>query len=110
MAARALRPGSFSFEERRNARLVGLSKGENAMKKLVKVENLRLLAAGLCLTTLVSCNGLNSREESMLTGAAIGTGVGAAAAGITGGNVGTGALIGAGAGAVGGYLVDRNRW
>jgi osmotically inducible lipoprotein OsmB len=75
---------------------------------MIKKVNLQTFAAAVCIATLASCNGLDTREQRMLTGGAIGAGVGAAAAGVTGGSVGTGALIGAGAGAVGGYIYDKN--
>lgn len=78
------------------------------MKNLSKTTSLKMMAAAVCIATVASCSGMSNQQQRMLSGAAIGTGVGAAAAGITGGNVGTGALIGAGAGAVGGYIVDQN--
>lgn len=56
--------------------------------------------------SLVSCADLNSTDQRVLSGAALGT-IAGAGIGALSGNAGTGALIGAGAGAVGGYLYDR---
>lgn len=75
------------------------------MKNLSKF---RMLAATLCIAALTSCSGMNSTQQRVLSGSAIGAGGGALIGAATGGSVATGALIGAGAGAVGGYIVDQN--
>lgn len=75
------------------------------MKKLAQI---KVLAAAACIAGLTSCSGMNSTQQRVLSGAAIGAGGGALIGAATGGNAGTGALIGAGAGAVGGYIVDQN--
>lgn len=66
----------------------------------------------LSLTALLmatGCAGLNSTEERMLTGGAIGAGTGAAVGAMTGGlSVVGGAAIGAAAGVATGYIIDRN--
>ncbi len=60
------------------------------------------------LLLATGCAGLNSTEERMLTGGAIGAGAGAVVGALTGGlGVATGAAIGAAAGAATGYIVDR---
>jgi hypothetical protein len=82
-----------------------MSKQEDAMKNL---SHLKVVAAGLCIAALTSCSGMNSTQQRVLSGSAIGAGGGALIGAATGGNAATGALIGAGAGAVGGYIVDQN--
>jgi osmotically inducible lipoprotein OsmB len=66
-----------------------------------------LLAALLFSATISACAGLSTREQRVLSGAAIGAGAGAATSLITGGNVAAGSAIGAGAGAIGGFIVDE---
>ncbi|MEX2199987.1 MAG: YMGG-like glycine zipper-containing protein [Dongiaceae bacterium] len=70
----------------------------------------RILPA-LCVTALLStagCTGLNSTEQSMLSGGAIGAGSGAVVGALTGGlGVATGAAIGAAAGVAAGYIIDQ---
>ena len=61
----------------------------------------------LLATLLVGCSGLNTREQRVLSGGAIGAGAGAATSLITGGSLGWGAAIGAGAGALGGLIYDE---
>jgi hypothetical protein len=57
-----------------------------------------------------ACAGLNSTEERMLTGGAIGAGTGAAVGAMTGGlSVVGGAAIGAAAGVATGYIIDRSQ-
>jgi hypothetical protein len=67
--------------------------------------------SALCVVALLSatgCAGLNSTEERMLTGGAIGAGSGAVVGALTGGlGVATGAAIGAAAGVAAGYIIDR---
>jgi hypothetical protein len=55
-----------------------------------------------------ACSGMSDTEQRTLSGAAIGTGAGAAVGAIAG-NAGLGAVIGAGAGAAGGYIWDRHK-
>ena len=63
----------------------------------------------VCFMGLAACSNMTHTQQRTLSGAAIGTGVGAAGAALTGGCVTCGAAIGAGAGAVGGYLYDQSR-
>jgi len=68
------------------------------------------LAVACALTlTVAACDGMNTQQQRMLSGAAIGAGGGALIGAATGGSAGTGAAIGAGAGAIGGYLYDKNQ-
>jgi hypothetical protein len=60
----------------------------------------------LLLLILTGCAGMNRTQQRALSGAAIGTGVGTAAAAITGGSLATGAVAGAAAGTLGGLIVD----
>jgi len=69
----------------------------------------RLLIAPLCLMALVSCSDMSTTQQRTLSGAAIGTGVGAAAGAVTGGCVTCGAVIGGAAGAAGGYIYDQSK-
>jgi osmotically inducible lipoprotein OsmB len=64
-----------------------------------------ILIAGL----LVGCAGMNTQQQRVLSGGAIGAGTGAALGVITGGSVAGGAAIGAAGGAVGGYLYDQSK-
>lgn len=66
---------------------------------------IQVLAVASVLS-LASCANLNSTDQRVLGGAALGTLAGAGV-GALAGNAGEGALIGAAAGAVGGYLFDR---
>jgi hypothetical protein len=59
------------------------------------------------LLALSACDNMNSTQQRVLSGAAIGTGVGAVGTVMTGGCVACGAAIGAGVGAAGGYIVDQ---
>jgi len=59
-----------------------------------------------CLVSLGACSGLTPKEQRMLTGAAIGTTVGAATVAFTGGCVSCAAAIGGVVGAGSGYAID----
>jgi osmotically inducible lipoprotein OsmB len=63
-----------------------------------------LLVGVLALT---GCDNMDSTQQRVLSGAAIGTGVGVVGTVMTGGCIACGAAIGAGAGAAGGYIVDQ---
>lgn len=62
----------------------------------------------VALVLLTGCDNMSPREQTILSGSAIGAIGGAAIGGIAGGSSGAafGALVGAGAGAVGGAMVD----
>lgn len=53
------------------------------------------------------CSGLDTEEQRVLSGGAIGAGTGAALGIITKGSVATGSAIGAAAGALGGLIYDE---
>lgn len=75
--------------------------------KPVRYLNLMVLAvAGL---SLAACSNMSHKEQRMLSGAAIGTGVGAAAGAVTGGCVSCGAVIGAGVGTAAGAIIDEHK-
>jgi hypothetical protein len=63
-----------------------------------------LLVAALGLG---ACSNLNTTQERMLSGGAIGAGVGAVGTAVTGGCVTCGAAIGGAVGAGTGYLYDK---
>jgi len=57
---------------------------------------------------LSACSGLNDRDQKMLSGAAIGAGVGVVGTVITGGCVTCGAVIGGAVGTGAGYILHEN--
>lgn len=59
--------------------------------------------------TLGGCSGMSKTEERVLSGGAIGAGVGALGTVLTGGCVSCGAAIGGAVGAGAGYLIDRDK-
>lgn len=78
------------------------------MKTVNTLELPKILAAlGIVMLVTTSCSNMTNQQQRMLSGAAIGSGVGAVGTAMTGGCVSCGAAIGAGAGAVGGYIVDQ---
>ena len=72
---------------------------------------MKRVTVGLALAALLvtaGCSNMNSTEQRMLSGGAIGAGAGAVVGALTGGlGIATGAAIGAGAGAATGYIVDQ---
>jgi len=66
-----------------------------------------LAASVLTLGLATGCTNMTNTEQSMLSGGAIGAGVGAAGTWITGGCVSCGAAIGAGVGAAAGYVTEK---
>ncbi len=68
---------------------------------------MRPVLAGLCVVTLVGCSNLSRTQQRVLSGGAIGAGVGTATTLVTGGCVSCGAAVGGVAGAAGGYIYDR---
>jgi hypothetical protein len=74
---------------------------------------MRIVTVGLALALVLAtagCSNMNSTEQSMLSGGAIGAAGGAALGAVTGGlGIATGAAIGAGVGAATGYVVDQSR-
>mgnify|MGYP001081162318 CR=1 FL=1 len=58
---------------------------------------------------LLGCSGLDTEEQRVLSGGAIGAGSGAALGAITGNSVAGGSAIGAAAGALGGLLYDESQ-
>lgn len=69
----------------------------------------KALLTAVCLVALplAACSGMNTTQQRTLSGAAIGTGVGAATTAVTGGCISCGAAVGAAAGAAGGYIYDH---
>lgn len=65
------------------------------------------LAALISVTS--GCANMNHTQQRMLSGGAIGAGVGAVGTVMTGGCVSCGAVIGAAAGAGAGYVLDQQR-
>jgi hypothetical protein len=69
----------------------------------------QFVAAGLIVVFLSSCAGMTTREQRVLSGGAIGAGLGTATAAIVQGSLFTGAAIGAAAGAIGGLIYDETQ-
>lgn len=65
------------------------------------------VCALLALCSLASCANLTQTEQRVVTGAAIGTTVGAVGTVMTGGCVACGAAIGGAVGAGTGYVIDK---
>lgn len=61
----------------------------------------------LSMLALAGCSDLNDTEQRMLSGGAIGAGVGAVGTVMTGGCVACGAAIGGAVGTAGGFLSDQ---
>ena len=61
----------------------------------------------LVLCYVFGCAGMNSREQRVLSGGALGTAAGVGAAAIIGAPIIVGVAAGAAAGAVGGLVVDE---
>lgn len=68
-----------------------------------------IVTAGICALSLSACTGMTDTQQRVLSGSAIGAGVGAAGAAATGGNIVGGAALGGAAGAGGGYLYDKHQ-
>ena len=65
------------------------------------------MLAFMCAALLAGCSDMSRTQQRVLSGAAIGTGVGAVGTVMTGGCVSCGAAVGAAAGAAGGYVYDQ---
>lgn len=75
----------------------------------MSIRNLVLGTAFVAALAASGCANMNSTEQRVLSGGAIGAGAGAITGALVGGlGVGTGALIGAGVGAATGYIVDQS--
>lgn len=73
-------------------------------------KKLRVMSLAMgCALLVTGCAGLSRTEQRVLSGGAIGAGLGTAGAVVLGGPLIVGAAVGAGAGAVGGYMVDELR-
>jgi hypothetical protein len=66
-----------------------------------------MAVVSLIVTILFGCAGLTKREQRVLSGGAIGAGVGTVGAAILSGPLVVGAAAGAAAGAIGGVVVDE---
>lgn len=69
----------------------------------------RYLLVALFACLLCGCTGMSQREQSTLSGGAIGAGGGAVISGASGGRPAVGAVLGGAAGALTGYILgDRD--
>lgn len=74
----------------------------------MKTRSCILLSMTVCsVIALGACSNMSKTQQRTLSGAAIGSGVGAAGTMMTGGCVSCGAAVGAAAGAAGGYIYDQ---
>jgi len=73
------------------------------------MKSMVIVVSILSLTLMLGCTGMNSRQQSTLSGAGIGAVGGGVIGAASGGSPVTGALIGAGVGGAGGYLYDKNK-
>ena len=71
------------------------------------MKGLAIGAALLGVLALEGCAGMDTKEQRVLSGAAIGTGAGAVTTAITGGCIPCGAAIGGVVGAGAGYVVNE---
>lgn len=67
----------------------------------------RLGGVALVIMAMTACSNMTPTQQSTLSGAAIGTGVGAVGTVLTGGCVACGAAIGGAVGAGTGYIVHK---
>ena len=81
------------------------SDARQSYKSLLK--QLVVTSCLLGLLTLTSCSSLTHQEQRIVSGAAIGAGVGGLTSVVTGWCIPCGVLIGAGVGAGTGYVVDH---
>lgn len=74
-----------------------------------RIQNISKGGAMLVLAlTLASCSGMNTTQQRVLSGGAIGAGAGAVGTAMTGGCVSCGAAIGGAVGAGAGYIYDQD--
>jgi hypothetical protein len=83
-------------------------KMENVMKQQCLIF-CQLSLACLCIVMVSGCSNMTHTQQRVLSGAAIGAGVGTAATVLTDGCVACGAAVGAAAGAAGGYVYDKTK-
>lgn len=74
---------------------------------MIKMRIFARSAALLALCAMTACANMNSTQQRVVSGAAIGTAVGAAGTVMTGGCVACGAAIGGAVGAGTGYVLDK---
>lgn len=75
------------------------------MKPIMQVS----VAATVATLVLVGCSNMTPRQQSTLSGAAIGAAAGAGVSAVSGGNPVTGAVVGGAAGAVIGNIKDQKK-
>lgn len=73
------------------------------------IQGVGLVAGIIGALALAGCSGMSTTEQRVVTGGAIGAGVGVGATVLTGGCVACGAVIGGAAGAAGGYIYDKTQ-
>jgi len=74
-----------------------------------KVRGKILAAIAVGTLALAGCSGMSTTEQRVLSGGAIGAGVGVVGTVVTGGCVACGAVVGGAAGAAGGYIYDKTQ-
>ena len=69
------------------------------------MKSTRYLALGIVAVSLSGCAGMSPRQQTTLSGGAIGAGGGALLGGLAGGSPAVGAVLGGAAGALTGYIL-----
>lgn len=69
------------------------------------MRSVKFLAFIILAVSLFGCTGMSPRQQSTLSGGAIGAGGGALLGGLSGGSPAVGAILGGGAGALTGYIL-----
>jgi len=69
------------------------------------MRSIKYLVVMLFAISLSGCTGMSPREQSTLSGGAIGAGGGALLSGVSGGRPAVGAVLGGAAGALTGYIL-----
>lgn len=81
---------------------------EKTFKQANLMNTAKTMLAVVALVSVTACSGMNKTEQRVLSGAAIGAGVGTVGTAMTGGCVSCGAAIGTAVGAGAGYVVDQS--
>lgn len=69
------------------------------------MQYLAVILLAVCALSMSGCAGMSTREQSTLSGGAIGAGGGAFLGAISGGRPAVGAIVGGAAGALTGYIL-----
>ena len=82
---------------------------KNTYLKKSPLRAVMVVTLALGLSVLGGCSNMSSTEQRVVSGGAIGAGVGAVGTAVTGGCVTCGAAVGAAVGAGAGYVIDQSK-